>query len=91
MVIMEVSKILYGGIKMKDNTKNSKISLIISIFSVVICLVAVIISEINLRYTITNGETTWSAIVLLCCAITILCANITLFISSYNKYKKSFK
>ena len=52
---------------MKDNSKNAKISLIISIFSVIICLVAVIISAINLRYTIVNGKATGSAITLFCC------------------------
>lgn len=76
---------------MKDDAKNAKVSLIISIFSTIICLAAVIISAINLRYRIVNGKATGYAITLFCCMITILCANITIFISSNNKYKNSSK
>lgn len=75
---------LHGGIKMKNNTKNAKISLIISILSV-------IISAINLIYIIDNGKAIGSAVTLFCCMITILCANVTRFISNNNKYKNSSK
>ncbi len=76
---------------MKDNAKSNKISLIISMASIVICLVAVLISVINLRYTIINENDAASGIVLFCCTLSILCANITIFLTNYIKYKKYSK
>jgi hypothetical protein len=76
---------------MNDNAKSAKMSLIISIFSVVICLVAVTLSGTHLRYVIASDFAAGSAVTLFCCTIAILCANVTIFISCYNKYKKSSK
>ncbi len=74
-----------------NKIKHDKISLIISIFSVIICLIAIVISVINLRYAKANKTDIGMDITLFWCTITILCANITISISSYTKYKKHFK
>ncbi|MDF2545006.1 MAG: hypothetical protein K0S47_4724 [Herbinix sp.] len=72
---------------MKDNAKSAKISFVISIVSIIICFVAVIISAINLRYTIVNGKDRVSDVIIFYCTISVLFANITIFISCNNKYK----
>ena len=71
--------------------KHDKISLIISIFSVIVCLVAVVVSVINLNYVTDNKMKSGTDITLFWCTISILFANITICISSYTKYKKHLK
>lgn len=74
-----------------SKTKHDKISFIISIFSVTICLVAVVVSVINLNYVTGDNMKSGTDITLFWCTISILFANIAICISSYTKYKKHVK
>jgi uncharacterized membrane protein len=74
---------------MSDIEKKHKISSMISIIAIVFCMAAIIISIVNLRYTIVNELETGTALPLLFCNISILFANITIYLASNRKYKNS--
>ena len=76
---------------MKDNAKTAKISLIISVFSVIISLLGIIVAVMHLRYSITNGKATGSAVTSFWCSLTLFFACITQFILNRSKYKKHSK
>lgn len=76
---------------MKDNERKNKSSKIISIVSICICLIGIVISAINLRYTFVNDYDSGGAITIFLCMISVFCANLTIFFASSRKYKNSAK
>lgn len=76
---------------MNDNAKKHKIASTISIISICICLIGIVISVMNLRYTIVNEYDTGTAFTMLFCMIAILFSNLTIFLISTKKYKDSLK
>lgn len=76
---------------MKDIAKKGKISKIISGLSVVLSLIAIIIALLNLRFCITHGKDTKSAVVSLLSGITIFLACTAQFITIRNRYKNNSK
>ncbi|MBK1812206.1 hypothetical protein JHL18_16405 [Clostridium sp. YIM B02505] len=76
---------------MKDIAKKGKVSKIISGFSVIVSLIAIIISLLNMRFCITNGKDIKSAVLSLLSGITIFLACAAQFIIIRNKYKKHYK
>lgn len=76
---------------MKDIERKRKVSKTISIVSIGICFIGIIISALNLHYTIINGYDTGLAITSLLCMVTVLLANLTIFLASSRKYKDSTK
>ncbi|GFZ33306.1 hypothetical protein CSC2_38320 [Clostridium zeae] len=77
--------------EIKDNPKKAKITLLISGSSVIISLLGIIIALMNLRFSITHGKPTGSAITSFWCGVTVFLACITQFIVYRNKYKKNSK
>jgi hypothetical protein len=76
---------------MKDNERKYKISKTISIVSICLCVIAIIISAMHLRYTIVNDYDSTLATTTLLCMISVFCANLTIFLASNRKYKNSIK
>jgi hypothetical protein len=72
---------------MKENYRTAKISLIVSVLSVIISLVGIAFAVMNLRLLTVNGKATGSAVTLFWCMISIFFANITILIINKNKYK----
>lgn len=69
---------------MKDNTKSSKVGLIISVF-------ALIIASITFVYARNKGMPSWSKGVILLCVISIFFGNISNYKSEKNKDNNSKK
>lgn len=70
---------------MKNNIKNTKISLNITIFSIIVSLIGIIASIIHLQYSIANEKPIGSDVASFWCILTIFLANITLFLLNRNK------
>jgi uncharacterized membrane protein len=76
---------------MKDNIKTAKISLIITVFSVILSIVGIIFAVLNLRYSIASGKPTGYAITSFWSALALFFATITQFILTRNRYKNHSK
>jgi type IV secretory pathway VirB2 component (pilin) len=63
---------------MKDNTKSSKVGVIISVF-------AMIIASITFGYAIIKGRPNWANSIILLCTITIFFSNVSIYKSQKNK------
>ena len=72
---------------MKNPVRKVKLSLLISMFSVVICLAGIVFAAMNLKYSAVDGKATGAALTLFWGVIAVSCSNVTLFIINLRKYK----
>jgi cell shape-determining protein MreD len=84
MAIRIINILCIGGIMMKDNEKNSKLGIYISIFAIIIASIAFI-------YTTIEGMPNWTSGIILLCTITIFFSSIAVCKSQKNKSSNSNK
>jgi hypothetical protein len=84
MAMRIINILCIGGIIMKDNERNSKFAIYISIFAIIIASIAFI-------YTSIEGMPNWTSGIILLCTIAIFCSSITVYKSHKNKGSNSNK